>query len=50
MTNTQAFAFLNEWNRILGFRTPKHHEQILDFLVDVFNNEPHRGLDRKSVV
>ena len=44
MTNTQAFAFLNEWNRILGFRTPKHHEQILDFLVDVFNNEPHRGL------
>ena len=44
MTITEAFDFLNAWNQILGFQTPKHHLQIMEFLVDVFNNEPHRGL------
>ena len=39
-----ALSFLNEWNKELGLKTPKHHEQIMNFLVDVFNNEPHRGL------
>ncbi len=24
--------------------TPRHHRQIMDFLVDVLNNAPHRGL------
>lgn len=44
MTITEAFSFLDEWNKILGFTTPKHHKQIMNFLVDVFNQEPHRGL------
>lgn len=44
MTITEAYSFLHEWNRLLGLQTPKHHEQIMQFLVDVFNNEPHRGL------
>ena len=44
MTITEAFNFLDEWNKILGFTTPKHHKQIMNFLVDVFNQEPHRGL------
>lgn len=44
MTITEAFDFLDTWNKILGFETPKHHKQIISFLVDVFNNAPHRGL------
>ena len=44
MTITEAFDFLDIWNQILGFKTPKHHLQIMEFLVDVLNNEPHRGL------
>jgi len=44
MTVSQALNFLYEWNRVLGFKTPKHHEQIMHFLVDVFNMEQHRGL------
>ena len=44
MTVSQALDFLYEWNKVLGFQTPKHHEQIMRFLIDVFNNEPHRGL------
>lgn len=44
LTITEAFDFVNAWNKILGFETPKHHKQILEFLVDVFNNEPRRGL------
>ena len=44
MTIMEAFSFLDEWNKILGFTTPKHHKQIMSFLVDVFNQEPHRGL------
>ncbi|MBO7042668.1 MAG: phage terminase large subunit [Alphaproteobacteria bacterium] len=44
MTITEAFDFLEDWNKILGFTTPAHHKQIMQFLVDVLNNEPHRGL------
>lgn len=44
MTITAAYSFLDEWNKILGFSTPKHHYQIMQFLVDVLNNEPKRGL------
>lgn len=44
MTNTDALIFLYEWNKVLGFQTPKHHETIMNFLVDIFNNEPRRGL------
>ena len=44
MTTTEAFDFLDRWNEILGFETPAHHKQIMQFLVDVLNDEPHRGL------
>ena len=44
MTITEAYEFLDEWNKILGFSTPTHDYQIMRFLVDVLNNEPHRGL------
>jgi hypothetical protein len=44
MTISQALDFLYEWNKVLGFSTPQHHEKIMNFLVEVFNNEPHRGL------
>lgn len=44
MTITEAYNFMDAWNKVLGFETPKHHRQIMQFLVDVFNNEPHRGL------
>ena len=44
MTVAEALNFLYEWNKVLGLTTPKHHETIICFLVDVFNNEPHRGL------
>ncbi len=44
MNASDALSFLYEWNKVLGFKTPKHHEQIMKFLIDVFNNEPHRGL------
>lgn len=44
ITTAQANDFLNAWNKILGFETPQHHIKIMQFLLDVLNNEPHRGL------
>ena len=44
LTIKDALCFLDEWNKILGFKTPKHHKEIMCFLIDVLNNEPHRGL------
>ena len=44
MTITAACDFLQVWNKMLGFQTPQHHEQIMRFLVEILNNEPHRGL------
>lgn len=44
MTTTEAFNFLDAWNNIIGFQTPIHHKIIMEFLVSVLNNEPHRGL------
>lgn len=41
---TDVFNFLEEWNKLIGFDTPRHHQEIMQFLIDVFNNEPHRGL------
>ena len=41
---TEAFNFLDTWNRLLGFSTPKHHQEIMQFLIEVLNEEPHRGL------
>lgn len=44
VTITAACNFLDTWNHVLGLETPRHHKQILEFLTDVFNNDPHRGL------
>lgn len=44
MTITAAFNFLDAWNNLLGLKTPKHHKRIMEFLVNVLNEEPHRGL------
>ena len=44
VTITEAFDFLDAWNKLLGFSTPQHHKQIMQFLIEIFNNEPHRGL------
>ena len=44
VTVSAAINFLDSWNKILGFQTPNHHKQIMQFLIDVLNNEPHRGL------
>lgn len=44
LTITAAYDFLDSWNKILGFQTPEHHTRIMRFLVDMLNNEPHRGL------
>lgn len=41
---TEAYDFLNRWNALLGLQTPYHHKKIMKFLVDLLNNEPHRGL------
>ncbi|MCQ2582235.1 MAG: phage terminase large subunit [Alphaproteobacteria bacterium] len=38
------YDFLDAWNNLIGYSTPKHHKQILNFLVDVWQNTPHRGL------
>ena len=44
MNITSVFSFLDEWNKILGFETPRHHQQIMRFLFEVLNDEPKRGL------
>lgn len=44
ITIASAYNFLDSWNNVLGFQTPKHHKQIMQFLVEVLNNEPRRGL------
>ena len=41
---TSFNSFMDEWNRILGMSTPAHHRRIMEFLVDVWQYPPHRGL------
>ena len=41
---TEFYKFQDEWNRILGLNTPKHHREIMRFLVDCWTENPHRGL------
>lgn len=41
---TDFYNFLDEWNAILNFETPRHHKEIMKFLVSVLCAEPHRGL------
>ncbi|MDR1361197.1 MAG: phage terminase large subunit [Rickettsiales bacterium] len=39
-----CYEFLEQWNRLLNFKTPAHHKKILDFLNAVLDNAPRRGL------
>ncbi len=41
---TEFCKFLDEWNALLGQSTPRHHRLIMEFLVDILQNAPHRGL------
>lgn len=41
---TEFYKFLDEWNEVLGLKTPRHHRKIMKFLVDIWTNEPRRGL------
>lgn len=42
--HAEFYGFLDQWNQVLSLQTPKHHRQIMGFLVDVFEKAPHRGL------
>ncbi len=44
VTITDFYNFLDEWNAILGLKTPRHHRQIMNFLFDCWTKAPHRGL------
>ena len=35
---------MDVWNRCINMTTPTHHKKIMEFLVDVLENAPHRGL------
>jgi len=41
---TEFYKFLDEWNSLLAMTTPRHHQQIMDFLVHIWCDAPHRGL------
>ena len=41
---TQVHQFADSWNDILGYKTPKHHKDMLNFLYDVWQSPNHRGL------
>lgn len=41
---TEFYNFLDTWNSVLGLQTPTHHRRIMSFLVEVYSNDPHRGL------
>ncbi len=41
---TEFYKFLDEWNEILNLTTPNHHRQIMEFLVQILETAPHRGL------
>jgi len=41
---TEFYKFLDEWNDVLGLKTPRHHREIMRFLVELWQTEPHRGL------
>ena len=44
-TMITAFCnFMDVWNRHINMTTPTHHRRIMEFLVDVLENPPHRGL------
>lgn len=42
--DTQIYQFIDSWNKILGYETPQHHKDMLNFLFDVWQDPKHRGL------
>ncbi len=44
LTTSVFYSFLDEWNRVLCYKTPAHHRKIMAFLVEVLHDAPHRGL------
>ena len=44
MSYSSAIRFLDDWNGLIGFRTPDHHGKILRFLAQAFSEEPRRAL------
>lgn len=41
---TEFYEFLDEWNAQINLTTPSHHRRIMEFLVSVITDSPHRGL------
>ena len=41
---TESLDFLDAWNKLLNFKTPDHHKEIIKFLIDVWQKPPRRGL------
>ncbi len=41
---TAYYSFLDQWNQVLGLKTPSHHRKIMSFLVESLEKEPRRGL------
>ncbi len=41
---TEYYDFLDEWNRLLNFKTPAHHKKIIKFLAGILDTPPRRGL------
>ncbi len=42
---TMAFCdFMDQWNALLGMKTPAHHRRIMEFLVNTWTTPPNRGL------
>ncbi|MCL2758424.1 MAG: phage terminase large subunit [Alphaproteobacteria bacterium] len=44
MKYASAGKFLNDWNKIIGFKTPAHHKKILKFLVETLAADGGRAL------
>ncbi|MBQ9540610.1 MAG: phage terminase large subunit [Alphaproteobacteria bacterium] len=40
----QLYQFADEWNNVLGYKTPQHHKDMLRFLYDVWQTPEHKGL------
>ena len=41
---TTFYNFMDVWNRHINMTTPTHHRKIMDFLVNVLEFAPHKGL------
>ena len=41
---TECCEFLDEWNELVGFETPRHHKSVMRFLSEILAGPNHRGL------